>query len=88
MKTHALKPSKPEVWIANQDFNCRNIKLKKGDILPEKWQNNSQRAFLTRQFGSDCIRLTNVLVEDKSNEIAELKARIEKLEKMVQRKDK
>lgn len=78
---------RPKVWVAGRDFNLKNLKVKKGQMLPEKWCTPAGRTFLKNEYGKDCIILTDQFIDEDSKEsantIQELTDRITKLESII-----
>lgn len=79
--------SRPKVWVAGRDFNLKNLKVKKGQMLPGKWCASAARTFLKNEYGKDCILLTDQFIDEDSeqsaNTIQELTDRITKLEEVI-----
>lgn len=42
-------------WVANRDFDFRNLKAQKGEKLPPAWQVTENRNYLKKTYGEDCI---------------------------------
>lgn len=45
------------MWVANRDFDFRNLKVQKGEKLPPAWQITENRNYLKKHYGEDCILL-------------------------------
>ena len=45
------------MWVANRDFDFRNLKVQKGEKLPPAWQITENRNYLKQHYGEDCITL-------------------------------
>jgi hypothetical protein len=70
-------------WVANRDFDLKNLQVKKGEILPKSWATAHSRKYLQNNFGEDCIVWTDRMIKDDDKETAQLEDRVKFLEKEV-----
>lgn len=79
--------SRPKVYVAGRDFNLKNLKVKKGQMLPDRWCTPTGRTYLKDEYGKDSVILTDQFIDEDSKEsaktIQELTERITKLENII-----
>lgn len=82
------KTIKEKKWVANQEFTYKKLTCAKGQILPGAWQGNaSLRKWLKEKDGSDCIVLTDMMIEQQNpKEILDrIKAKDSQIESLEER---
>jgi hypothetical protein len=87
-QTKVPKSLKQKVWVANQEFSEKKLICAKGQILPGAWQSNSSlRNWLRKQYGENCIALTDVMMEQKTPEdvIKQIKAKDNQIKSLEER---
>lgn len=56
-------------WYATQDFNFRNLVVRKNEKLPSSWQRSENVKYLKRQYGEDSV------IRKTESEVGEAMAR-------------
>lgn len=74
-------------WVANRDFDLKNLQVKKGEILSKSWTTATCRRYLQNTFGEDCIIWTDMMIDEKETNI-EVEDRVRFLEREVVRLSK
>jgi hypothetical protein len=74
-------------WFANKDFNMRNLKVPKGELLPQGWQVPSSIKYLKSQYGDDCVIWTKNIdgngKDEDASELEILKAEMQKMQATI-----
>lgn len=70
-------------WVANQDFDLKNLQVSRGEILPVNWTSAHSRNYLRTQFGDSCIIWTDKMIESDSSVKVELEDRVKFLEQKI-----
>ena len=68
-----------ERYIANIDFDMKNLNIPKGSILPNYWQDGRNIRFLQKNYGMDCVYTEGK--KEKEQEINEFPIQVQEKRK-------